>query len=119
MDRRIKIVAIVTTLLVVVAGTVENNSGNCNNLGGNWYYEETPSPGVTCPGNFQYRWFRKNHNLVLNFHKGLPYMTSSQMGEGGVQNCPQVADTQYLNFTHRGEGVKIPNNLWMSNMEDS
>ena len=88
MDRRIKIVAIVTTLLVVVAGTVENNSGNCNNLGGNWYYEETPSPGVTCPGNFQYRWFRHNHNLVpvtwnIISLRGLPYLTPPHRGEEG------------------------------------
>ena len=41
--------------VIVVAAAVEDNSGNCNNLGGNWYYDVTYNPGVTCPGNFYYR----------------------------------------------------------------
>ena len=55
MAKEIQIAVIVATLLGVVAATVEDNSGNCNNLGGNWYYDVTYNPGVTCPGNFYYR----------------------------------------------------------------
>ena len=56
MAKAIQVAVIVATLLGVVAATVEDNSGNCNNLGGNWYYDVTYNPGVTCPGNFYYRW---------------------------------------------------------------
>ena len=51
-----KTVLMGTAFLVAVSATPDSNSGNCNNLEGNWYYEETYGSGAACPGNFYYRY---------------------------------------------------------------